>query len=255
MSSIDFYYNGRHSSEMGVCMVNLNSGLTKSNYLSNKKIISEKIAGNPTPYVYGSEYEPLEYTLTLACVEGERWTDAKRREIARWLDTNSFEEFYTDDEPDRYYYLQYQGLVELSHNDVMDGYVEVSMMNDSPFIYSPIQEKRYELTDITAPTIIEFNNIGDDIIYPEMWIYLMNDGDFQIKNLSNGGKDFKFTNLANSETIYVDNKHHDIESDITLTYRYDNFNNNYLELVRGINRLEVTGACSLLFRYQVQLKG
>ncbi|MDC6267369.1 phage tail domain-containing protein [Lysinibacillus fusiformis] len=255
MSSIDFYYNGRHSSEMGVCMVNLNSGLTKSNYLSNKKIISERIAGNPIPYVYGSEYESLEYTLTLACIEGERWTDEKRREIARWLDTNNFEEFYTDDEPDRYYYLQYQGLVELSHNDAMDGYIEVSMLNDSPFIYSPIQEKRYELTAITSPTVIEFNNIGDDIIHPEMWIYHMNDGDFQIKNLSNGGKDFKFTNLANSETIYIDNKHHDIESDITLTYRYDNFNNNYLELVRGINRLEVTGACSLLFRYQVQLKG
>lgn len=236
-------------------MVNLEGGMTKSNYLSNKKIVSEVVAGNPTPYVYGSEYEPLEYKLTLACVDGERWTDSKRREIARWLDTNNFEEFYTDDEPDRYYYLQYQGLVELTHNDAWDGYVEVSMINDSPFIYSPIQEKRYELTTITTPRIIEFNNIGDDIIYPEMWIYLMKDGDFQIRNLSNGGKDFKFKNLVNAETIYVDNKNHDIESDIALTYRYDNFNNNYLELVRGVNRLEVTGACSLLFRYQFRIKG
>lgn len=255
MSSIHFYYNGRHSSEMGVCMVNLEGGMTKSNYLSNKKIVSEVVAGNTTPYVYGSEYEPLEYKLTLACVDGERWTDKKRREIARWLDTNNFEEFYTDDEPDRYYYLQYQGLVELTHNDAWDGYVEVSMINDSPFIYSPIQEKRYELTTITTPTIIEFDNVGDDVIYPEMWIYLMNDGDFQIRNLSNGGKDFKFKNLVNAETIYVDNKNHYIESDITLTYRYDNFNHNYLELVRGINRLEITGACSLLVRYQLILKG
>ncbi len=255
MNSLNFYYNGRHSSEIGVSLVSLNGGMHQTNYLPNKKIFSEKIAGNNTPYVFGSDYDPLEFKLVLACIDGEQWTDSKRREVARWLDTSTFEEFYTEDEPDKYYYFHYQGLVELTRNGVDEGYIEVTMLNDSPYARSPVQEKRYELTNITSPTIIEFENIGDEVIYPEMWIYNMYDGNFQIRNLSNGGKDFKFINIANAETIYVDNEHHHIETDITLTYRYDNFNNNYLELVRGINRLEVTGACSLLFRYQNYIKG
>lgn len=255
MDSIHFYYNGRHSSELGVCMVSLNGGLHQTNYLPNKKILSEKIAGNNIPYVFGSDYDPLEFRLVLACVDGEYWTDRKRREVARWLDTSTFEEFYTDNEPDLFYYFQYQGLVELTHNGMGDGYIEVTMLNDSPYARSPTQERRYELTNITSPTLIEFDNAGDDIIYPEVWIYNINAGNFQIRNLSNGGKDFKFINIANGETIYVDNEHHHIATDIPLTYRYDNFNNNYLELVRGINRLEITGACSLTFRYQYHIKG
>jgi len=236
-------------------MVSLNGGMRQSNFLPSKKVLSEKIVGNNTPYIFGTDYDPSEFKIVLACVEGEHWTDSKRREVARWLDTSTIEEFYTEEEPHRRYYFIYQGLVDLTHNGAGDGYIEVTMLNDSPFARSPIQERRYELTNISSPTIIEIENVGDDILYPEMWIYNMNDGDFLIRNLSNGGKDFKFKNIANAETIYVDNEHHHIESDIPLTYRYDNFNNNYLELVKGINRLEVTGACSLLFRYQFYIKG
>lgn len=254
MDSLGFHYNGRHSSEFGVYMVSLSSGLNKTPYLANKKILSEKIVGNLTPYTFGVDYDSLEFKLVLACID-EKWTDDRRREIARWLDTSAHEEFYADDTPDKYYYFQYQGGVELSHNGLGDGYIEITMLNDSPYAYSPIQERRYDLEHIKTPTVIEFENMGDDLVYPEMWIYNVNKGDLTIRNLSNGGKDFKFTNIVNKETIYVDNQHRHIETDLTLTYRYDNFNNNYLELVRGVNRLEVTGACHLSFKYQYLIKG
>lgn len=254
MDSLGFHYNGRHSSEFGIYMVSIKSGLSQTRFLASKKIISEKVVGNHTPYLYGVEYDPLEFKLVFACID-EKWTTEKRREIARWLDTSTHELFYADDEPDKCYYFQYQGGIDFSHNTLGDGYIEVTMLNDSPFACSPIQERRYELTHITSPTVIEIDNFGDDLIYPEMWIYTINKGDFKIRNLSNGGKDFVFKNLVNAETVYVDNKNRHIESDIALTYRYDNFNKNYLELVRGTNRLEVTGACSLLFRYQYYIKG
>ena len=63
-----------------------------------------------------------------------------------------------------------------------------------------------------------------------------------------------FNNLSNNELIYVNNEDKEVVSDIKLS-RYDDFNNNYLELVRGINRLEITGACKLDFRYQYVFKG
>lgn len=254
MNSLNFYYNGRHSSEFDVYLVRMESGLITQPFLPKKTINSETVMGNNTPYVFGNSYEPLQYKITLACID-EKWTDEKKRKVAKWLDTSTFEEFYAEDEPDKIYYFQYQGSIDMTHNTLGDGYIEITMQNESPYARSPIQERRYELTTITSPTIIEFDNKGDAEIYPEMWIYMINSGDFQIRNLSNGGKDFKFTGLVNDETIYVDNENHHIETDLTLTYRYDNFNNNYLELVEGINRLEITGACNLMFRYQYYLKG
>lgn len=254
MDSIYFYYNGRKSSDLGIYLVNMESGLKTTPYLAEKQILSESIVGNDVPYFFGSQRSPLVFTLTLTCIE-EKWTMEKRREIARWLDTSTFEEFYSTDALDKRYYFQYQGGIDFTHNASEDGYIQIEMLNISPYAYSPFQEKRYHLSTITSPTIIEFDNLGDDIVKPELWIKKIGKGDIQIKNLSNGGQVFKFIDIADLETVYTDNHHRHIESDIPLTYRYDNFNNQYLEIVRGKNRLEVTGACQLLFKYQYVIKG
>ena len=110
------------------------------------------------------------------------------------------------------------------------------------------------MSTITIPTIIEFDNQGDDILYPELQIIKFSNGNLTIKNLTNGGKIFQFNNLVNNEIIYIDNQNRDIISNLYDT-RLDDFNNNYLDLVRGINRLEVVGACKLDFRYQFIIKG
>lgn len=56
--------------------------------------------------------------------------------------------------------------------------------------------------------------------------------------------------IIDKETIYVDNAREHIESSLSNTYRYDYFNNEYLELIYGVNRLQVYGNCTLRFRYQ-----
>lgn len=254
MDSIYFYYNGKRSSDLGVYLVNLENGLKSTRFLSDKQIISEKIAGNDTPYIFGVERSPLTYTLILTCIE-EKWTLDKRREIARWLDTDTFEEFYAEDAKDKRYYFQYQGGIDLTHNAAEDGYIQVEMLNISPYAYSPFQQKRYDLSTITTPTIIEFENNGDMNVKPELWITKIGNGDLTIRNLSNSGKPFTFTGIVDREELYIDNKNRHIETDLIDTYRYDNFSHNYLDLVRGVNRLEVTGACYLSFKWQYVIKG
>lgn len=254
MDSLYFYFNGRKSEELGIYLVNVESGMKTTPFLAPKNIISEQIPGNDTPYVYGVERENLILNVTLSCLNG-LWTIEKRRQLARWLDTETYEEFYSTDYVDKRYYVQYSGGIDLTHNGSQQGYIQVQFQNISPYAYSPMMQKRFNLSTITSPTIIDIENTGDAIVKPELWIYKVGKGDISMRNLSNGGSEFKFINIEDKEELYVDNENRHIETDMPLAYRFDNFNNNYLELVRGKNRLEVTGACKLMFQFQYILKG
>lgn len=252
MNSIYFSYNGKTSDEIGVYLVSVESGMKETPFLSEREIISETVAGNDIPYVYRYARNPLVVNITLSTLD-DLWTFEKRREVARMLDIDSFEEFYTTDNIDKKYFLAYTGGIDLTHNGNEQGYLNIQMLNISPFTYSPMYTNTYIFANETR--IIEFTNYGDNSLYPEMWIKQKSDGNVSIKNLSNGGKIFEFVDLTLGEEVYIDNKNHDIETDLSLTYRYDNFNNNYLELLRGVNRLEVTGDCDITFRYRFEIKG
>jgi len=254
MNSINFFYNGQRFDEIGVYLVSVDAGLKETPFLSEREIISETVAGNDLPYVYDHRRSPLTINLTLSTLEG-LWTFEKRREVARLLDTNSFEEFYSEDNISKKYYLSYVGGINLTHNANEQGYITVQMQNISPFSYSPVYTTNH-LIENAETKIIEFANNGDNDLFPEVWIKKVGAGNFTITNLSNGGEVFEFVDLVDGETIYVDNKNRDIETDIPLTYRYDNFNNNYLKITNySINRLQITGDCELTFRYQFEIKG
>lgn len=254
MDSLYFVYDGIKSEDMGVYLINTSSGMKPEPFLSEREILSESIPGNDTPYFYGVSKLPLKFPLTLSPLDG-LWTIEKRRKIARWLDNGKFNEFYTTDDVDKRYYIMFDSAVDLETNTNSQGYITVNFTSHSPYAFSPMMQKRFNLSTITSPTVIEIENNGDEIVKPELWIYKVGKGDISIRNLSNGGSEFKFINIEDKEELYVDNKNRHIETDMPLTYRFDDFNHNYLELVRGKNRLEVTGACKLMFQFQYTLKG
>ena len=253
MIGTDFYYDGEYSVNHGIYIVKMDSGLIQSPFLSEREALLDYIPGRHIPYFYDVQYQPLKFSITFSTMDN-RWTLEKRREIARWFDKRQFKEFYSEDNVDLRYYLLYQGGIDLHTTGNLQGYIECEFLNISPYGYSPVYQKSYDLSTITIPTIIEFDNQGDDILYPELQIIKFGDGNLTIKNLTNGGKIFQFNNLVNNEIIYIDNQNRDIISNLYDT-RLDDFNNNYLDLVRGINRLEVVGACKLDFRYQFIIKG
>lgn len=98
--------------------------------------------------------------------------------------------------------------------------------------------------------VIVFDNKGDTYCQPEVWITMNESGDFSLVNLSNGNEEFKFTDLVNGETVYVNNEREHIETDRLATYRYSNFNDNYLNLPVGQNIFRVNGKAKIIFRYQ-----
>jgi predicted phage tail component-like protein len=95
---------------------------------------------------------------------------------------------------------------------------------------------------------ILFENYGDTNISPELWIYKVGIGDVSLINHTKSMEVFKFSGLVDAETVYIDNENEQIETDIVDTYRYNNFNNQYLDLITGLNILEVVGNGKFRFR-------
>lgn len=254
MDNLDFYFDGEYSIDHGIYLIKMESGFITDSFLGEREILQETIPGRDIPYFYGVSTSPLEVKLTLSPLE-DLWTLEKRREIARWLDKKQYKEFYSTDNVDKRYYLLYTGGISLNTNGCMQGYIECTFRNISPYTYSPIYTSEYDLSTIISPTTIVFNNQGDDILKPELEIKKYGGGDLSITNLTNSGKVFLIEDMANEESIYIDNEHRYLKSDDLIVSPYSRFNNNYLELVRGNNQLEISSACKLTFRYQYTLKG
>lgn len=101
--------------------------------------------------------------------------------------------------------------------------------------------------------IIEFDNKGDVNLKPEIWIEKVGNGDFSIINTSKGNEEFKFTGLIDGETVYVNCEREQIETTLAVTYRYSNFNDNYLDFPMGVNVLKILGNARFHFRHQYKL--
>ncbi|ASA22778.1 phage tail domain-containing protein [Paenibacillus donghaensis] len=101
--------------------------------------------------------------------------------------------------------------------------------------------------------VIVFNNKGNVHCKPEIWITKIENGDLSIINTSRSNDVFKFVSLVNQETVYVNNEREDIQTSHAVTYRYKDFNDNYLNFPPGKNILRIEGKAKIKFRYQFGL--
>ncbi|MDU5143610.1 MAG: DUF6558 family protein [Paenibacillus dendritiformis] len=98
--------------------------------------------------------------------------------------------------------------------------------------------------------VVVFDNKGDVNCSPEIWITKEGSGEFAIVNTSRGDAAFRFEQLLDEETVYVNNDRQHIETSLVNTYRYSEFNDGYLSLPPGRNVLKVRGNAAFQFRYQ-----
>jgi phage-related protein len=248
--SIHFSYDGITSEQMGLLNVRVDtSGFYEEQFLADRELYEISIRGNERPYFQGIKRAPL--TLSLSFAFEDTYDEAKIREVARWLNAEYYKPFFTLDAPDRIYYCMLTSSSKLLHNGLLSGYITIEMRCDSPYTYTPqYLSPLYDYsTNVVNGTNLTFTNFGDTICRPEVWIVKVGDGDVSIINNTDGGREFKFTGLSDGETVYVSSEREHIETDKSNTYRYDNFNDNYLKMVRGVNSLVVKGNCKVQFRY------
>lgn len=95
-------------------------------------------------------------------------------------------------------------------------------------------------------------NTGDLVLKPKLWITKRNgDGDIAIINHTTGQR-IELKNLKNNEEVFIDCEDEEIVSSFQNVgiYRYDDHNDEYLELIRGENYIKYEGDFDLEARFQ-----
>lgn len=243
------------STDLNIINVNLDGGLFQEFFIPAREIKETFIRGSKKPFFHGIDSKPLEFTLSFAFENSFNKNTLngrhqKLRELARWLNKPYYIPFGIVGD-DRIFYVTPINDNELYHNGMQEGYVTIDFRCDAPWAYSKIKNRILNgLPD--SSSLCEFNNNGDLDIFPEIWILKHTAGNFTIVN-ETIGQEFKFVNLLDNEQVYVHNEKQYIESNRPNIYRYDDFNNNYLKLIPGINRLNIYGASDVVIRYQEKL--
>ena len=247
-SSLYFTFNGENSTDYGIINCSVESGLYEEQFLPSAEIITTNIRDRDEPYYQTKKPSPRVLDVTLAFEDDI--TSDKLRALGRLFNQNYYCPMIFSDDLDKIYYVMYQGDPSLFHTGI-NGYVKFQLLCKSPYIYT--SEYLSEVYTITDSGTIEFENIGDVDLYPEMEIVKVGDGDLSIVNNTNSGIELKFTGLENGEEIYLDCENEDIISSLNIS-RFGNFNDNYLYFLKySINNLSIVGSCTIQFRYKFQL--
>lgn len=243
-----FIFAGRKSAEFGIRNVAISTGLYEEPFMASRSIKEFTIRGQERPYFQEITRESKSIQVSFYFDNG--WDDELIREVARWLDVEFYQPITFSEDQEKVYFVLPTDSSSIIHNGLKQGYITLTFRCDSPYSYSHTKATPwYDLSKVNTSTI-EIRNKGDKIILPEIDIIKIGSGDLSITNLSNKGEITSFTSLSSDEEIYVNGENQIIETNLPNTWRYDNFNDNYLSLVYGKNILEVNGKCKLKFKYK-----
>ncbi|MFS0657343.1 phage tail protein [Niallia alba] len=215
--------------------------------MSNRTINEMTIRGHDKPYFFELTKEPLSFQLKFYFEDS--WDDNLIHEVIKWLNVDYYQPLSFSENLDKVYYCMPVDSPELIHNGLKQGYISLNMRCDSPYVYGrQSTTKWYECKD--TPITFEVLNKGHEDIYPFIYIQKIDFGNVTITNLSKANSVTSFQSLSHNEKLLVNGENHIIESDIPNVYRYDNFNDFYLPLYVGNNRIQVSGKCKIKFQYR-----
>lgn len=250
-TNITFKFNDKISSEFGLYLASLDTGTKNAPFAVERNIIEEKVPHNPIPYFYGIEEQTLSFQLTMYRDEEELDYDT-RVEIVRWLFQDEYKPLISEDHP----YIVYNCIVVDKPEKILIGnmprLITINFKCDAPWAWSPILSATHDLSNNTTSQILKLENKSNIVkyYYPEIWITSLDGGTISLVNYSDGGREFKFNNLQTNETIYVNNRLKQIETDVADIYRLKDFNRTWLRLGYGINQIAVTGKCLIKTKMQ-----
>lgn len=252
--SFHFHFAGRKSTDFGIINVQVEEGLYNEQVVANRVINEVYIRGRKEPYFVDVSEEPK--TLQLRFGFLEPWNDKLIDEVIRWLNVYNYEPLYFEGDIDRVFYAMPIDGINKIHNGLKNGYLELTMRTNSGKSFShDILTKKIDTFELSIKQneefpIIKISNKGHFSIYPKIWIEKIDDGDIQIFNKTNRNEIFKFKNIEVGEKLFIDCNKEIIETNKENTYRYDDFNDNYLELVYGKNILSVSNNMIVRFSYK-----
>lgn len=233
----------------------MSQGLYEQQFFAEREIKEIVTESRDTPYFQRVQRRPLEFKLRLFFDDDFTLDDIRR--LRNWFDVEFYQPMKFSEDMTRIYYCMAVNLPTLSHNGLIQGYVDIDFRCDCPFSYSAVSST--DIYDLSSNSVIgtdiEIANLGDAECLPIIEIKKVGIGAISIVNYSNEGEELRISELVDGEELFIDCENEDIETSIPNTYRYDNHNDTYLTLVTGINRLRIYGNCHVRFLTEFKFRG
>ena len=216
-------------------------------FLPSRSINEVTVPGNEKPFFFGVTKDPK--SIQLGFYPQDNWTEEDLRAISRWLDVDEYAPLVFSGMEDKVMYAMPVDASEAIHNGCGEGYITLTMRLDSPYTYSHEQEDYYDFSE-SDMNEIEFYNLGDKPIQPDIYIEKIEDGDISIQNIYEKADPLIITSLKDGDLVKIDPELKLVEVQPDNPQIYNSFNHNYLTLSYGISHLQVTGKCILSLRYR-----
>lgn len=213
----------------------------------NAEFIEDRLSRCISPLHYGCvNNKPLEFEMTFGSFDYLDKYDVDI--IASWLTEQhgyKYLNIIQDDMQNVRYKCKIKELKNIHINGMPIAF-KCKVVSDSPYAYSFPQIKELQVNGTTEITLVNDTNVNR-CIYPKMKI-VPNNGvtDITILNKSDNNREMKFTSLPSGIKIDINNEKQIITSnqDVNL---YDHFNGQFFRLKQGVNRLSITGSCTIKF--------
>lgn len=258
MESMYFIYDGIQSSQMGLYNVRIeHSGFVEVPYWGGTNIKESKSSKRLIPYFYGVERDCIEFTVQFMLADENlrpiKWTPEQRYKIAKWLVHNEYKEMIFSDNLGVRHYVICTSPANLNLINT-EGYIELTFRSNSPYGWTGIYIGEHDISN-EVTKIIQLENKSNVLKYynPLLEIEFI-DTNVQLKNLSNAGKIMKFEDMTVGEIVGIDCENKIIKSNLFGSNPFSKFNvgmkRYYMDLVYGVNNIEVTGRCRLKIKSQ-----
>lgn len=249
-TSLEFAFNGVHSSTFDVYRVTLESGmLTEEYFLANKSVNTFKLKNDIRSHKTSVNKEPLVIPLVL-WLNGNV-DEEKEQRIKEWLETDDFCRLEFDGS--KYHYnAMLQGQAKFTHDSVGDGYVELEFLTDSPYRFSDeiSPNNLDEPLGYSDGKTIRLINDGNKTIYPI--IEITAPGTIDGLEIYNKTTEQRF--VLNGEytdlTMTIYNEYEELHTEGNFTDLYDNHNGVFIGLRPGRNDIQIKGRFYYKITYQ-----
>lgn len=238
-----FIFDGIPCEEFGLMLYDLDSHEQEDGTIGTSVNISEdRLWGNPIPIHYGtSENEAL--TIKLICVVPENNKRLTRFDIAKvagWLKTPSYRILkIVQPDMDMYFYkCIFTELVPIKIGLETIG-IEATALCDGPYAYMASGQLESTCNGTSSILIRNHSNVNR-YCYPKV-VLSTNGGNVSIINETDNNREMKIENLPLKDfVIDIDGNTGIIKAqDDTNMYQYFNFN--FPRLLRGDNKLKLSG--------------
>lgn len=248
----NFIFDNKSNKLLGLICVRFDSvsGAETFSGGCETEVITEKTPRSNKFYIIEQPYSaPMQFTFQVINEDGTPITPQKERSIKKWLcQRGTYKLFQIDSHAGLYYNVNISNPKLINVGDTVG--MEFVVITDSPFGYSPIQNRKFSITSLMKQATLLIDHY-DDYLYPTVTITMLESGNLEITNSTEQvGRFFRLNNVVTNEVITIDSEMPDISSSIPTHNIFADFNKNWIRLVDGMNTLTFNLNCNVTITYR-----